>query len=140
MVLQLGNWRAAQNPTLPAMAVSQSVSLCVSPCGSQSMPRRAVTCCLGQTKLCGQHLLVAHFAAFCFWLTGSLREAGGGAVSELMKARIGYPVLLAASRLFCNAQITLSICPVRLYSLGVLHTLRRPRASTRIPGRSKRPR
>lgn len=26
MVLQLGNWRAAQNPTLPGMAVSQSVS------------------------------------------------------------------------------------------------------------------
>lgn len=133
MVLQLGNWRAGQNPTLPGMAVSQSVSLPVSPCGSQSMHRRAVTCCLGQTKLCGQHLLVAHFAAFCFWLTGSLREAGGGAVASWWRRA------LAAASTGCQSFVLQ--CPNYFIDLpstfvqfGVLHTLRHPRASTRIRG------
>lgn len=122
MVLQLGNWGLVpgQNPAIrhgcqadswPARrVVSQSIRHSVSPASSESMHGHAVTCCLGQTKLCGQHLLVAHFAAFCFWLTGSLREG------RRRRVGIGYP--LAASRLFCNAQITLSICPVRLYNLA----------------------
>lgn len=150
MVLQLGNWGLVpgQNPAIrhgcqadswPARrVVSQSICHSVSPASSESMHGHAVTCCLGQTKLCGQHLLVAHFAAFCFWLTGSLREG------RRRRVGIGYP--LAASRLFCNAQITYRfaqyVCTIwRIaYITASMGIHGYSRASTRIPGRTKRPR
>lgn len=147
MVLQLGNWGLVpgQNPAIrhgcqadswPARrVVSQSVtpSVChsVSPGSNESMHGHAVTCCLGQTKLCGQHLLVAHFAAFCFWLTGSLRVAGGG---ELMMKAGGDWVPTGCQSFVLQCPNYFIDLPSTFVQFGVLHTLRHPRASTGIPG------
>lgn len=143
MVLQLGNWGLVpgQNPAIrhgcqadswPARrVVSQSIRHSVSPASSESMHGHAVTCCLGQTKLCGQHLLVAHFAAFCFWLTGSLRVAGGGGL--MMKAG-GYWVPTGCQSFVLQCPNYFIDLPSTFVQFGVLHTLRHPWASTGIPG------
>lgn len=150
MVLQLGNWGLVpgQNPAIrhgcqadswPARrVVSQSIRHSVSPGSSESMHGHAVTCCLGQTKLCGQHLLVAHFAAFCFWLTGSLRVAGGGG---WVLGTHWLPVVCFAmpKLLYRFAQYVCTIWRIAYITASMgIHGY--SRASTRIPGRTKRPR